>query len=210
MIGGIISGCANTPSAVAKRYIATLAAMEAIEAEVKLAIQEELSKVEAVAVARQRTERELETHERWRRPSGLAPNYWELERRWREERSRLEEEVLELREKEMKLRGELHVARGNATDRKKLDMLYKRLKRLVTPIYFDYFVIEESGRDFSSFGNVNSLSQAIDGNTAVVTVIFDCGEIRKIDLVRIDKRWRIAPPREILERRRILEAIFGN
>jgi uncharacterized lipoprotein len=41
-------------------------------------------------------------------------------------------------------------------------------------------------------GKVNSVTEAIDGDTAVVTVTFENGEETNIDLVKIDGKWKVS------------------
>jgi hypothetical protein len=41
-------------------------------------------------------------------------------------------------------------------------------------------------------GKVKSVTEAIDGDTAVVTVIFENEEETNIDLIKVDGRWKVS------------------
>ena len=41
-------------------------------------------------------------------------------------------------------------------------------------------------------GRIKSISEAIEGDTAVVTVIFENGEETNIDLVKADGKWKVS------------------
>jgi uncharacterized protein YceK len=42
------------------------------------------------------------------------------------------------------------------------------------------------------YGKTKSITEAIDGDTAVVTVAFENGEEANIDLVKVDGKWKVS------------------
>ena len=89
--------------------------------------------------------------------------------------------------------------RDNTIDGKKKEKLEKQLEKFLTPNYFDVMAEFDIDMDYFSHDKVNNLTHTIDGNTAVVTVVFESGASEKIDLVKLDGKWKIAPPREFLD-----------
>jgi outer membrane lipoprotein-sorting protein len=41
-------------------------------------------------------------------------------------------------------------------------------------------------------GKIKTLTETIDGDTAVVTVIFENGEESNIDLIKVDGKWKVS------------------
>jgi ketosteroid isomerase-like protein len=41
-------------------------------------------------------------------------------------------------------------------------------------------------------GKIKSLTETIDGDTAVVTVTFENGEEEKVDLIKADEKWKVS------------------
>ena len=67
------------------------------------------------------------------------------------------------------------------------------MKRFCAPLYYELRDICNL-QDF----NANNYTYTIDGNTAVVSIVFKDGLHQKVDLVKIDRKWKIAPTPEMI------------
>jgi ketosteroid isomerase-like protein len=50
---------------------------------------------------------------------------------------------------------------------------------------------EKAGTMATENGKIKSMTETIDGDTAVVVVTFDNGETSDIDLVKVDGKWKV-------------------
>ena len=50
---------------------------------------------------------------------------------------------------------------------------------------------EKASGMITAYGKIKSTSEEIDGDTAVVTLIFENGETTDLDLIKIDGKWKV-------------------
>jgi hypothetical protein len=44
----------------------------------------------------------------------------------------------------------------------------------------------------AEYGKTKSITETIDGDTAIVTVVFESGEETNLDLVKVDGKWKVS------------------
>jgi PBP1b-binding outer membrane lipoprotein LpoB len=44
----------------------------------------------------------------------------------------------------------------------------------------------------ASYGKIKSITEAIEGDTAVATVVFENGEETNLDLIKVDGKWKVS------------------
>lgn len=69
----------------------------------------------------------------------------------------------------------------------------KAMEKVATPEAMQMMAMfgEKAEGTLDQYGKIKSTTQEIDGDTAVVNVTFENGETSKVDLVKVNGKWKV-------------------